>query len=452
MDKRLVVLTSLLFGIMALISFPNGALSVLLAISVCVPAIFIIEKYAEENSFLINVFLIGLILRLGLGTLIHFFNLRDIFGPDAHFYDAVGARLVELWQGLIVPPDELTELANNPSPSGWGMFYLVAVIYWIFTPSIFVAQTFCGIVGALTAPLVFICARKIFSNRRVAVLSAILVAVFPSSVIWSSQLLKDGLIIFLLVCSVTAVLYLHDKFSYGLVFLLVASIFGILALRFYIFFMVAVTIVGTFMIPAKASVNSIVRNTLVVVLVGLSLTYLGVIRNASSNLERFGNLRQVQNSRLDLAQSADSGFGAEIDVSTPVGAISAVPFGLMYLYFAPFPWEVAKLQQVLVLPETLLWWMLFPLMISGLLYSLKNRLRKSMPVILFILMLSLSYAIFQGNVGMIYRQRTQIQVFLFMLAAVGWTLRQEKKENRMLETRAEIDGKILILENQFKKR
>ena len=47
-------------------------------------------------------------------------------------------------------------------------------------------------------------------------------------------------------------------------------------------------------------------------------------------------------------------------------------------------------------------------------------------------MLTLSYSIFQGNVGTAYRQRAQIQVFLFIFVAVGVTLILERRENRKL--------------------
>ena len=149
-----------------------------------------------------------------------------------------------------------------------------------------------------------------------------------------------------------------------------------------------------------------------------------------------GNFERVQNSRMDLSTSADSGFGEEIDVSTPEGAIAAIPIGLAYLFFAPFPWEVNKLNQILVLPETFIWWTLIPIMISGLWYVVRYKLRASVPIILFSLMLTLSYSIFQGNVGMLYRQRTQIQVFLFMFIAVGFALIQERRENSKLMNKA----------------
>jgi hypothetical protein len=51
-------------------------------------------------------------------------------------------------------------------------------------------------------------------------------------------------------------------------------------------------------------------------------------------------------------------------------------------------------------------------------------------------MLTLAYSMFQGNVGTAYRQRTQIQVFLFMFIGVGFVVAKEKRENALAERRA----------------
>ena len=432
MDKRLLVICVAAALVLSFLSYPDGALSVVIVLLVAIPVVFLIQKFAEEKKFLTNVFMVALLARIALGAFIQTFRLIDVFGPDAHTYDTIGQRLMEIWMGIPVPNDFVTDRALHPGSSGWGMYYLVAVIYSIFGQSIFVAQSFCGAIGAITAPMIYFCAEQLFNNRRVSKISAIMIAVFPAFVIWSAQLLKDGLIIFLLVCAMTMVLKLQKKFSYLFVIALIASIFGIIALRFYIFYMVAVAIVGSFFIGTETSVKTIIRNLFIITILGLTLTYLGVIRNAGTDLEFYGNLERVQISRQDLSRSANSGFGEDIDVSTTGGAIAAIPIGLVYLFFAPFPWQVEKLPQILVLPETFLWWLLIPIMISGLWYTIKNKLRRTFPVLVFSLMLTLSYSIFQGNVGMIYRQRTQIQVFLFMFIAVGVALIQERRENKKL--------------------
>ena len=415
---------------MITVAFPEGAASILVVLVFSSIAILIFRRFTNEKEFLTTIFLGALLIRLAFGIFVHVFDYRDFFGGDAITYDFNGWRLVEYWTGNIASDDLAALRARSVSGPGWGMNYLVGIIYYALGKNIFAAQSFCAVFGAATAPMIYFCSVKMFNNKRVAKTAAIAIAFFPSFIIWSSQLMKDGLIIFLLVLAMTMVLQLQEKFNYAALLLLIFSMFGILSLRFYIFYMVAIAVAGSFIIGLSSSVQSIFRRTVVLIVMGLSLTYLGVIRNASEDFERYGNLERVQSSRLDLAQSAESGFGEDIDVSTTEGAISALPIGFTYLMFAPFPWEVSNFRQAITIPEVLLWWAMIPLMIAGLWYAVRHRLRSSVPVLIFSLMLTLAYSIFQGNVGTAYRQRTQIQVFLFIFIAVGWELFKEEKENK----------------------
>lgn len=329
----------------------------------------------------------------------------------------------------------------STSDPGWGMSYFVGFIYTIFGNSILIAQSFCAVIGAATAPMVYFCAQKVFNNNRVAKITAISIALFPSFIVWSSQLMKDGLIIFLLVVVMTMVLHLQKKFSLLAVTILILSMFGILSLRFYIFYMVAAAVAGSFVVGLGSSGVSIFRRIAAVILIGLGLTYFGVLRN-TSQLERYANLEMVQRSRQDLAGSAESGFAEDVDVSTTEGAITTIPVGFLYLMLAPFPWQISNIRQAITLPEILVWWGIIPLIISGSWYTIRHRLREAIPIIIFTVMLTLVYSVFQGNVGTAYRQRTQIQVFLFMFAGVGWALMQEKKENKQLMRQAARDRKV----------
>lgn len=417
---------------MVTVAFPEGAASILVVLFFSSIAILVFRKFTSEKEFLTTIFLGALVVRLAFGGFVHVFEYRDFFGGDAITYDFNGWRLVEYWTGQIASDDLAAQRAWSTAGPGWGMNYLVGILYYILGKNIFAAQSFCAVFGAATAPMVYFCSVKMFNNKRAAKTAAIAIAFFPSFIIWSSQLMKDGLIIFLLVLAMTMVLQLQEKFNYVALLLLIFSMFGIFSLRFYIFYMVAIAVAGSFIIGLTSSIQSIIRRSLVLVLMGLGFTYLGVIRNASDDFERYGNLERVQSSRLDLQQSAESGYGADVDVSTTEGAISALPIGFTYLMFAPFPWEVSNFRQAITLPEVLLWWAMIPLMIAGLIYAVRHRLRSSIPILIFSLMLTLAYSIFQGNVGTAYRQRTQIQVFLFIFIAVGWALYRENKENKQL--------------------
>ena len=417
---------------MSFTDFPNGAIATLITLTLSIVIIYVIKHYSAGNNFLTNVFLVALLARISFGLVIQIFDLQIFFGGDAVTYDTVGQRLVEIWQGLPVPNDDLTSRATiDTTIPGWGMYYFVGFIYFICGQSILVAQSVCAVVGAATAPVVYFCAEKVLHNQRVATTSALFIALFPSFIIWSSQLLKDGLIIFLLVFTMTMVLQLQKKFSYLALAGLIFALFGIISLRFYIFYMLAIAVAGSFIVGLGSSVKSLARNIVAIVLVGLALTYLGVLRNAGDTFEKFGSLERVQISR-QYSATADSGFGEDADVSTTEGAITAIPIGFVYLMFAPFPWQIKNLRQAITLPEIFLWWALIPLLISGLWYTIKHRLKEAVPILLFSLMLTLAYSIFQGNIGTAYRQRAQIQVFLFIFIAVGWSVWQERRENQNL--------------------
>lgn len=433
----------LVIGVAAFaVPFPEGAIA--LGVVLIASTAFVLgfrRAASDDKEFITTIFLVALALRMAFGIFIHVFDLRPFFGGDALAYDINGNIMANAWLGRGEVEGVLAYQTQPASGAGWGMNYLTAFIYLLVGRNIFAAQSFIAVVGAATAPMVYFCALKIFSNRNVAKASAIAIAIFPSFVIWSGQLLKDGLIIFLLVTAMTMVMELQKKVSYATMAALVFSLFGILSLRFYIFYMVLVAVGGSFVIGMSTSNRSVMRRTLVLVALGIALTYLGVMRNATVEYEVFGNLSRVQSSRMDLARAAESGFNEESDVSTTEGAISAIPIGFAYLMFAPFPWQAANLRQAITIPEVLVWWAMMPLLVMGLVYTIKNRLRNAFPVLLFSLLLTLAYSIFQGNVGTAYRQRTQIQVFLFILIGVGWTVYRERKENERI-IRAESQRRV----------
>jgi 4-amino-4-deoxy-L-arabinose transferase-like glycosyltransferase len=444
MDKLLALLLFITAVGVAVIAQPAGPLAVLFGSLCAVIAVFCINKFFkdEERFFLRRLFIAALLLRVGLATATYIFGLQEFFGGDSLTYDNAGYALYNSWFGYY---DQISEyylqFATRGSGSGFGMAYVVATVYTLIGRNPLAIQLLNCVLGAATAILIYVGAKNIFKNSRVARYSAIFVGVFPSLIIWSSQGLKDGIICFLLALAINLLFSLHKGLNYGNIVLLLGALIGIYTLRFYIFFAFVVAVLGSFFLGAQKSAASIGKQIAILIVITLGLTYLGVLRSAQENLDRFGNLETLQNSRLDQARSAESGFGEDIDVSTPTGAIQAIPIGLVYLLLAPFPWQISNFRQLITLPEVLVWWLFIPFMIYGIWYTLKNKLRESIAIILLTSLLTVSYAIFQGNVGTAYRMRAQMQIFYFIFIAVGLVIWQEKRENRRL-----------ILHNQNRRR
>ena len=434
MNALLAALSVALAGAVAL-TLPGGAAAVLLCAACAFAAGVMLTRHeGEQRSFLIKVFVGGLLVRITVGAVINAFKLQEFFGGDAFTYDYYGMAVLDAFRYKKGVLDG--DVQVWVSGSGWGMLYLVASIYALVGRNMLAVQFFNAVLGAATAPIIFLCARHIFQNVRVAKVAALSVAFYPSLVLWSSQGLKDGPIVFILALTMLATLKLGERLSLKYMVVLGLSLFSVLTLRFYIFYMLAVASAGAFLIGMRPQTSqSLVRQTVVVLVLGLGLTYFGVVRMAGATFEQYGNLEAVQRSRADLVRSANTGFGGDVDVSTAAGALSAMPLGMAYLLFAPFPWQLASLRQSITLPEMVAWWAAFPMLLMGIWFTLKHRLRQALPILLFTTMLTLAYSIFQGNVGTAYRQRSQILVFYFIFVAVGAVLLKERREAAQQEQR-----------------
>ena len=429
MNIVLIALALVICG--AVISFKPAEAPAALAMCalVSLPTIFILIRDRTDRTFLLRLFLLAVLARIILATVIFSMGLEDFFGGDAITYDLFGQSLAQSWHGNEFHSEAYHNFVSSGA-SAWGMLYVVAMVYELVGTNIFAVQLVNASVGSATAILVYYVAQILFNNMRVSRVAAILVAFFPSLILWSSQALKDGLIILALVLCIHATLRLMEKITIRYVVILTLSLMSLLSLRFYIFYMMAAAVTGSFVLGMKAlSAQSFVQRFFAVGVIGLVFTWFGVLRYAEVQFDRYANLQTIQMSREDQA-TAGSGFGKDVDVGTTEGALSVIPMGVVYLLFAPFPWQFTTFRQSITLPEMIVWWLCFPLLVLGMWYSIKHRLREVSPIVMFTTMLTLAYSLFQGNVGTAYRQRSQLLVFYFIFVAVGAIIMKERAEDK----------------------
>lgn len=438
MNGLLLALSFIMFVAILMVAPADGAPATLLALPIAALVGWGITQIKEDRPFLFRLFVSAFLIRVLIGTLIYGLRLQEFFGGDAITYDYFGHALVQVWDGNKSYQGAVDVFSAGGAASGWGMLYMVGAIYKIIGRNMLAVQYVNSILGAATAPIAYLIAMEIFPNRRVARVCALMSAFFPSLVLWSCQGLKDGPIVFLLALSMLATLKLGNRFSSKYLVALALALCGLITLRFYVFYIVVLAIVAAFLLGRRRlTAQSFARQLIVIIIVGLALAYFGVSRYASSQFDAYGSFQQLQRMRMDASQSAASGFGQDLDVSTPAGAISAIPLGLSYLILAPFPWQLASLRQIITLPEMLVWWSSLPLLVLGAWFTIKYKLREVAPILIFTTLLTLTYSILQGNVGTAYRQRAQLLVFYFVFVAVGFVLMREKREARARRRREE---------------
>src|SRR6266550_1544399 len=273
-------------------------------------------KQKAHGTFLLRLFVAGLLVRMLVAVAIFGFRGQNFFGGDAMTYDFFGNAQMLGWAGDNYYQGIANQFGQSGRSSGWGMVYLVAAIYGLIGRNMLAVQLMNSVLGAVTAVIIFLCAQHVFQNFRVARLAAIAVAFYPSLVLWSAQGLKDGPTVFLLSLAILATLRLGEKLTLKYILILLGSLIGLFALRFYVLYMIAVAIGGAFVIGMQQiSATSFARQFSAVILLGLALTYVGVTRSAGAQFEHYGNLQTLQRSRQDLARS-ESGFGRDVDVSS----------------------------------------------------------------------------------------------------------------------------------------
>jgi hypothetical protein len=384
----------------------------------------------SEGAFLARVYTATLLCRVLLAILLNMFVADSPFAAgfwgDSETYDAGGHALARHWRGDAAGTS-LTQML-----SGYGFVYIVGALYYVFGRNQLLVQLLNCTVGALTVLVVYAIAARLF-GRPVARWAAVFMAFFPQMVFWSAGLYKDPTILLCIALCMYAVLRLKDAFSPAFVLLFVGAGMALLTLRFYIFYFVVAAAVGTFIFGGRGGLPGRLLSGGVLIGALAGGFTLGARQETLETQAAFMTLNQMQVTRMDQAMWGKSAYGMGYDVTTPTGALQALPVGLVYLLFAPFPWAIGSVRQLLLLPETLIWYALMPAFARGLMHSIRHRLRDVLPILVFTVTLTLAYALMQGNVGTAYRQRTQVTMFFFVFMGVGIV---EKQRQRALVTAA----------------
>jgi hypothetical protein len=387
----------------------------------------ILSRDTQDRRFQMRLFAAALAVRWLVGLVIYYKHQQGFLGADASTYDFFGNALCQSWQGLIDGNAPWLSTFTDIHRSGWGMYYYVAGLYYILGQNPLAVQLINAVYGAATCILAYRIARLVWPEERVSRWAAGLVAFSPSMILWSSQGLKDALIVLCLCFCTLYTLKLREGFEVKSFLFLLVFLFCLFSLRHYVFYLVFFAVAGSLVLAGtKLTPLRIVQGGILVILIGLALAYLG----AGEVSQNAFTLKQIQNARVWGAAASNSGYGGDVDITDPQAALGFLPLGILYMLFAPFPWMISNLRQLITLPELIVWWALSPMLVKGFWFALRHRLRASLAICLFSVGLTLAYALYQSNVGTAYRHRAQLYVFFFIFISCGLELRRAAKLKR----------------------
>ena len=124
--------------------------------------------------------------RAVVALVIHLFVTPGLFAPDESTYDFRGELLAKYWRGEI-PVDPINDFLGE----GKGYYYIVAAVYFPFGQLPLLPKLLNAWIGSLAVLELFRLTRLIGGNETAALRAAKFMAFFPSIILWSSVMVRD---------------------------------------------------------------------------------------------------------------------------------------------------------------------------------------------------------------------------------------------------------------------
>ncbi|MEY2448332.1 MAG: hypothetical protein QOH79_1808 [Acidimicrobiaceae bacterium] len=344
--------------------------------------------------------------------------VRDTFGPDAVTYHHGAINILHHW-------DAGAPITGAPIAAGKeGFFYLLAGLYYVFGTYQVSGLIVNAALSAALLPVIHDTTRRLFGPAA-AKAAVVMVAVLPCFLVWTSQLLREAPVIFLLAAAANAATRLTQRTTPGAYLLLGGSLTLLFTLRANVAlvaaagFVLGIAFGRSHLLPGVAT-GAATLGFVVVIVVAAGVGYAGFQAATGADLE------QVSAARKDLSTGVSSGYAPTQDVSTTQKAITFLPIALPSFALGPFPWQARNATQIGGVLEAMSLWFLLPSLVRGLRWAKLVALRRWQALALPALLLATSLSLLIGNFGAVVRERLQATVLLVPIAAYGWTLRRTR--------------------------
>lgn len=276
-------------------------------------------------------------------------------------------------------------------------------------------------------------------NRAAARWASVLAGFWPSHILWGSQNLKEPFTIFFVCLSFWSFLQLQSNFRFHLFGIWLVSMAGLFSLRFTLAILLFFSfLLGLLVASVKArywmgacllalflvsqsmhiDLNQPAKKMVREVTFGFLSQEVGPLK-VSETVEHFSYLRKVRSEGARTAFLADTNFESAWQL------LLFAPLGLLYVFFSPFPWQIASLLDLFAACESLVFYGFFLSALKGYGALLRRRIKAISSLTAFVILVSLLLALIEGNVGTIFRHRSIIWVFIFVFIAIGVDVKKQ---------------------------
>jgi len=353
---------------------------------------------------------LALLLRLTTLVLVTYYriapgNPSGFLFPDSFGYDQVGQALAEHWRRGIPP-----RLEYQTAGYTIGYHYFVGFIYRFVGHAPMVVRVLNVLLSASLVPLTFLLGRRL-ADARAGMIAAALVALWPPLILWSTQLLKDTMIVFLLLVAVLAWTSFAVRPRLSTIAMAILPALPLVFVRTYMFLFWTI---GLAIGLAAAALGR--RKPMLAAMLAVLVLAAGIFGALEYSALRFRNV-DIWLGRVNAAGKGGEGSVFE-DVSyrSFKDLLLFFPLGLLRFILTPIPWKTGGVYIHEALGSVCRY-ALMPFAIVGFAALWRSKRLMLSPIVIALgLAAALYAAAFRGGGP---RHLTQFYPYFLICAAVG---------------------------------
>jgi len=436
-------------GVLLLNILPMSVLSPILLVLVGIAlALFIIFIFAPDDfRFLFNVYLAGFFIRIFLSFLFYVtsFIAKGEYSPgflfmnDGWCYSRQGWQICKFAErGIRVTMEQFMadpnmKIGHGTSGNIVPYDYFTSHVY-LFTGHSPLSMFFISsLAGSIVALFVYLLARHLF-GKNVARISAIFAFFWPSFIMWSTQNLKEPMIAMFLCIFLWAIFYMCRHYCPGFLLFAILSIWILfkiglpyLVIALGMVFLACLFLAMSYLIKNKIITALIIGLSVFAVFLVLKNDILSWISKADLySVGGYESIFEFFNYNRSVRAYGNLQFFSNVDISSLGKMLAFTPLGLLYVFFAPFPWQLGNVMQIMAVPETIIFYIMVPFTIRGIVFAYKKRFTQSAVLLFIITGMVLILALTEGNSGTLLRHRSIVFYLLFIFTSIGLSLKKWK--------------------------
>jgi hypothetical protein len=270
----------------------------------------------------------------------------------------------------------------------------------------------------LTIFIVYFTALEIFQNKKIALTSAIITAIFPTIVLYSVITLRESLIMCFFSFSFLMLVKFIKKGNFNFFILSILSLIGAILFHTGLVTILPLYILCLLFKKTKIPIQKIEKYTIFIILILIIISIypfisqkIFIIKTSLSRLP--GTLSKY----VTVASRGRANYLSNITPKSFFDLIWQTPIRIIYFLFAPFPWQITSKIDLIAFFDGLLYFILIISSIFGIKKIWSENTKIGLFSILILLMFLITFGWGVSNYGTAIRHRSKIAWLLIIIAS-----------------------------------